>query len=273
MATERFTVTSADGVDISAQKAGAGPALLLVHGALLNATLSWGAVLPKFAERFTVYAMDRRGRAPSGDAQEYSIANEAEDIASVVKAIAGPVIVLFHSYGALASLDALDQLTTVSHLILYEPPVALKPRDPAIVANLERALEAGDRAGLVTAFLRDQIGVPPDRIAMMTSSPIWPVVLQIAPTLPRESRAVNTYRPSTERLASWKTPTTVLLGSETVGLLRDAAYYVCDAIPGCRMVVLEGQGHGAMLDAPEFFAAKVSELITTPKGSSSHTAD
>ena len=85
MTTERFTVKSADGVEISVQKAGAGPALLLVHGSLLNGLLSWGAVLPKFAEHFTVYAMDRRGRAPSGDAQQYSIQNEADDIAAVVE--------------------------------------------------------------------------------------------------------------------------------------------------------------------------------------------
>jgi pimeloyl-ACP methyl ester carboxylesterase len=70
--------------------------MLLVHGSLLNGTLSWGAVIPKFADRFTVYTMDRRGRAPSGDAQEYSIANEADDIVSVVDAIGGPVVVLAH---------------------------------------------------------------------------------------------------------------------------------------------------------------------------------
>ena len=151
-------------------------------------------------------------------------------------------------------------MATVSHLILYEPPVALKPRDPAIVANLERALEANDREQLVTVFLRDQIGVPPDVIARMAASPIWPIVLQIAPTLPRETRGVNTYTPSPQRLANWKTPTTVLLGSETVGLLRDAAFFVRDAIPGCRLVILEGQGHGAMLDAPEFFANKILEI-------------
>ena len=130
MATERFTVPSKDGVEISVQKAGSGPALLLIHGALLNGSLSWGAVLPKLAEHFTVYAMDRRGRAPSGDAKEYSIANEADDIAAVVDAIGGPVVMLAHSYGALATLEALDQLKTVSHLILYEPPVTFEAGRP-----------------------------------------------------------------------------------------------------------------------------------------------
>ncbi len=262
MTTERFTVASSDGVEISVQEAGSGPALLLVHGALFNGTLSWGSVLPKLAEHFTVYVMDRRGRAPSGDSTEYSISKEADDISSVVGAIGGPVVVLAHSYGALAALDALDRLKNVSHLILYEPPVALKPGDPTIAANLERALEANDREQIVTIFLRDQIGAPPDRIAKLRSSPIWTTVLEIASTLPRETRTVNGYRASSERLANWKTPTTLLLGSVTAGMLRDAAFFVRDAIPGCRMVILEGHGHGAMLDAPNVFTNKILEIAT-----------
>jgi pimeloyl-ACP methyl ester carboxylesterase len=263
MAIERSTVRSADGVEISLQKTGAGPALLLIHGALLDGSLSWGAVLPRFAERFTVYAMDRRGRPPSGDARQYSIASEVADVVSVLDAIGGPVVVLSHSYGALVSLAALDRLRHVSHLILYEPPVTREGSrhdSERVLTNLDRALAAEDREQIVTVFLRDQVGVPVDRIAAMQSSPIWPAVLEISPTLPRESRAVNTYRPSAELLANWKSPTTVLLGSQTGGLLRDAAYFVRDAIPGCRMVVLEGQGHGAMLDAPDYFADKILEI-------------
>ncbi len=260
MTTERLTVSSKDGVEISIQKAGSGPALLLIHGALLNGTLSWGAVLGKLAERFTVYAMDRRGRVPSGDAKEYSISKEADDIAAVVDAIGGPVAVLAHSYGGLATLEALNRLKTISHLMLYEPPVALQPVESDAVANMERALAAKDYAELVTAFLRDQIRAPADRIAMMKTSPIWPIVLEISPTLPRESRTVNTHRLSHERLANWKAPTTVLLGSVTAGMLKDAAFFVRDTIPGCRLVILEGQGHGAMLDAPDFFAAKILEI-------------
>jgi pimeloyl-ACP methyl ester carboxylesterase len=260
MATERFTVLSKDGVEISVQKVGSGPALLLIHGALLNGPISWGLVLPKLAERFTVYAMDRRGRAPSGDAKEYSISNEADDIAAVADAIAGPVVVLAHSYGGLAALEALDRLKTVSHLILYEPAFALHPGDPAIAAKLDRALEANDREELVTRFLLDQIRVPEDQLGGMKSSPIWPVVLQISPTLPRETRTVNTYNASRERFANWKAPTTVLLGSVTTGMLKDAAFFVHDAIPGSRLVILEGHGHGAMMQSPDFFANKILEI-------------
>jgi pimeloyl-ACP methyl ester carboxylesterase len=260
MATERFAVRSSDGVEISVQKAGSGPALLLVHGSLVTGAVSWGAVLPKLAEHFTVHAMDRRGRPLSSDAQAYSILNEADDIASVAAAAGKPVTVLAHSYGGLATLAALDRLPSVSHLMLYEPPVTLKPVETDVVANLDRALASGHLEQVITIFLRDQVGVPLEQVLRMKASPIWPVALQVSPTLPREARAVNTYRLSTENLANWTIPTTVLLGGKTAGLLREAAFFVRDTIPGCRMVILEGQGHGAMLDAPDFFASKILEI-------------
>lgn len=262
---ERFTVESSGNVGISVMKAGTGPALLLIHGALLNATLSWAAVLPKLAQHFTVYAMDRRGRAPSGDAEDYSISLEAGDIVRVIEAIGQPVTVLAHSYGALATLEALDDLKMgVAQLILYEPPITLAPRPDVdkVMLDMESALQANDREKIATVFLRDQIGAPPERLDAFRSSPIWPLILQIAPTLPRESRAVNTPRDLAERLAHCNIPTTMLLGTETQGRMRDSSIFVSKAIPGGRLVMLEGQGHAAMMEAPDFFAGKIVEIAS-----------
>ncbi len=262
---ERFTVTSGD-VGISVQRTGTGPALLLIHGALLNATVFWGPVLPRVAGHFTVYAMDRRGREPSGDAEEYSFSMEADDIVRVAESIGQPVNVLAHSYGALLTLEALDRFKSVPQLVLYEPPVTLSPEgrqdSEKIQADMEDALQRGDREEVVRMFLCDQVGEPQERLAAFQSSPIWPLVLQIAPTLPREVRAVNTYRAWTERLANCKIPTTMLLGSETTTPeLRDGSIFVSKAIPGCRLVMVEGQGHAAMLDAPDFFADKILDVF------------
>ena len=268
----RFTVRSNDGVEISVQKAGAGPALLLVHGSLLNGAISWGPMIPALAQRFTVYAMDRRGRAPSGDAKQYSIANEADDIAAVVNSIGAPVAVLGHSYGARAALEALDQLKNVSHLILYEPPITFETGNLGPLASMDQALQAGDRERILITFLIEQVQMPPESLTNMKSSPLWPIILEISPTLARESRTVNTRRLPTQPLAHWNVPTTILLGSETVGMLRDAAFFVQKAIPGCRMVILQGHGHRANMDAPDYLAAKIIEVLTAPSRSSSHTA-
>ncbi len=264
---ERLSVRSTDGVEISVQKAGSGPALLLIHGALLNGSISWGAVMPQFAQHFTVFAMDRRGRAPSGDGKDYSLSLEADDIAAVVaavvQAIGQPVTLLAHSYGALATLDALERLNGVTQVILYEPPVLVAPlgeQSDRIQANMDRALAASDRAEVVTTFLRDQVQAPAERLAGFQSSPIWPVVLEIASTLPRESRTVNTYRSWDDRLSKCTLPVTLLLGSETTPMLKEGSIYVSKTIPGCRLVVLEGQGHAAMMEAPDLFVAKVLEV-------------
>lgn len=262
MAVERFAVKSADGAEISVLKSGSGPALLLVHGALLNVAMSWFAVLPRLAERFTVYAMDRRGRPPSGDGKEYSIALEAGDITSVIAAIREPVTVLAHSYGALVTLVAVPSLKSVTQLVLYEPPGIIPgPESTDAVQKMERALEAGNREEIVTLFLRDQIGAPPEMLAGFKQSPVWPAVLEISSTLPRESRTVNSSPLSVDSLKSCRIPTVILAGSETKGRMREGVDLLGKTIPGCRMVILEGQGHSAMLQAPELFAEKVFEAI------------
>jgi len=261
--SERFSVRSADGVEISVQKTGSGPALLLIHGALVNANISWGLVTPQLAQHFTVYAMDRRGRAPSGDSKEYSLSREADDIVAVVAAIGEPVRLLGHSYGALATLDALERLKGVTQVMLYEPPVIVAPlgaQADEILANLERAMAAGDNAQVVTIFLRDQVEAPEERLAGFESSPLWPIVMQIAPTLPRETRTVNTYRSWDERLAKCTLPVSLLLGSETNPMLKEGCMYLSKAIPGSRLVVLQGQGHAANMDAPDYFVTKVLEV-------------
>jgi pimeloyl-ACP methyl ester carboxylesterase len=264
--TERFRVPSGDGVEISVQKAGSGPRLLLVHGALLNGTLSWGAVLPKLAERFTVYAMDRRGRAPSGDAAAYSLDIEADDILHVARAIGATLKVLGHSYGALATMAAEGRFETVEQAILYEPALMLEPRAEDVAARMQAALDAGERQQVVTVFLRDQARVPPENLTRLESSPMWPTILEVSSTLPREVREVNTQRSWTERLAKWKTPVTMLLGTETSSSLRESAKFISGAIPGCRLVTLEGQAHSAMLEAPDLFVSKVLEIAASKTG-------
>src|SRR5579859_6617587 len=96
-------VASKDGVRIAVECAGAGPTLLLVHGGTGDRT-RWTPMFPMLSQRFRVCAMDRRGHGLSGDRTDYSLRKEAEDVASVVDALPGPVFVLGHSYGGVAAL-------------------------------------------------------------------------------------------------------------------------------------------------------------------------
>src|SRR5579871_4413329 len=97
------TIRSKDGTMIAFQRSGTGPPLVLAHGTTADHT-RWAPVLPAFEQYFTVYAPDRRGRGDSGDAEQYVIEWEFEDIVALVSSIDEPVFLLGHSYGALCSL-------------------------------------------------------------------------------------------------------------------------------------------------------------------------
>src|SRR4051794_20276666 len=65
-------VMSADGTPIVYDRAGQGPAVILVDGALCSRAQGPMPELAKqLASQFTVYNYDRRGRGDSGDAEAY----------------------------------------------------------------------------------------------------------------------------------------------------------------------------------------------------------
>jgi pimeloyl-ACP methyl ester carboxylesterase len=63
--TTRHVVASLDGTPIGFQSRGCGPSLLVVHGAL-GTSDDLATLAEALSERFSVHAMDRRGRGMSG---------------------------------------------------------------------------------------------------------------------------------------------------------------------------------------------------------------
>jgi pimeloyl-ACP methyl ester carboxylesterase len=113
-------VGSNDGTTIVFRRSGAGPPLVLVHGTT-GAHWRFSFLAPVLAERFTVYAVERRGRGESGDAEAYAIEREFEDVAAVVDSLDEPATLFGHSYGATVSLGAALLMQNLRTLILYEP--------------------------------------------------------------------------------------------------------------------------------------------------------
>ena len=125
------TVIARDGTKLACWRGGQDPPLLLVHGSVSDTTI-WSLVQPALEKRFTVHAMNRRGREGSGALVECSLEREFEDVAAVVDSIGEPVHVLGHSFGALCALGAALKTNFVRSLMLYEPP----PPDPQLLAAL-----------------------------------------------------------------------------------------------------------------------------------------
>ena len=111
------TVRSTDGTTIAYTRAGQGPALILVDGALCSR--SFGP-MPKLAAQltphFTVYTYDRRGRGASGDTPPYAVGREVDDIEALVELAGDGETVLVHgtSSGAALALEAAKRIPAIA---------------------------------------------------------------------------------------------------------------------------------------------------------------
>ena len=258
-------VTAPDGMQIAYQRAGDGPPLVLVHGTADDHSL-WSALLPTLAERFTVYAIDRRGRGASGayDAATYAIEDEFADVAAVVDAIGEPAYLLGHSYGALCSLEGALRTDNLRKLVLYEPPILIGEPfiPPEAVTGLEALLAAGDWEEVLLTFAREFAQVPEEEITAFRATPEWQASVEAAPTIVAEVRAVKDYLFDPARFRELTTPTLLLQGSESPPYMKAATEAVAAALPQDRLTILAGQGHLAMYTAPDLFLEKVIGFLT-----------
>lgn len=260
------TVVSVDGTLIAFERSGTGPPLVLVHGTS-SAGARWRPIVPPFEERFTVYTVDRRGRGASGDADEYAIEREFEDIAAVVDAIGEPVNLLGHSFGALCVLEAALLTNNVGELILYEPymPISDPPLyDREVLDRFQRLLDAGDREGVVTSMFRELLSMPAHEVEDLRALPTWPARVAAAHTIVRESWGELDYQFEAGHFADLRIPTLLLLGSDTLPALELVTRRLDEALPNSRIAVLPGQQHLAMMTAPDLFVRQVLAFLEEP---------
>lgn len=255
-------VTASDGTPITYQRHGAGPPLLLVHGTTADHR-SWAAVEPLLEPHFVLYEIDRRGRGESGDALDYSLAREADDIIAVIEAIGRPVNLLGHSYGALCCLEAALLTDRIDRLILYEPGlatgIALYP--PGVPERMQALIDGGDLEEAMLVMFREVVGMPEHELAEYRRSPLWVARLPLATTIPREMAVELAYRFDAGRFAGLRTPALLLSGGDSPAALRRATELVAAALPDSTVVTLPGQGHIAYRTAPELFAGEVLRFL------------
>jgi pimeloyl-ACP methyl ester carboxylesterase len=238
----------------------------MVHGAG-SARWSFDLVRPHVEGRFTVWALDRRGRGDSEDGDRYSLEREFADVEAVVREAGSglPDVFLFgHSYGALVAAGAAARLGRLAALALYEPPMGGVLADGAWIDRYQAHIAGGERAEAVRAFMRDVGGYRPDEIDAMEGTPAWEARLEIAPTAVRELRAERELELDSLSLR-WlhQMRCVLMLGSESPDWARRSTDAFAATILGSEVRVLEGHGHGANLSGPELVAAELERLLPT----------
>jgi pimeloyl-ACP methyl ester carboxylesterase len=245
--------TSADGTSIAFERAGSGPALVLVDGALCSRESGPGRPLSaQLADRFTVYLYDRRGRGESGDAAGSTPEREFEDLAAIV-AVARETSDVAHVAGqssgaGLVYRAAASGALQATRIAGYESPwirSADATDDPGWKTTLEQKLAARDAGGAVGFFMVDMVGAPAFVPLMMKTlmRGIWKKLTAIAPTLPYDAAVMGTFAVPAAELADITTPTLVLGGTKGKQNMKDAVAATAAAIPGSRLEWLAGQTH------------------------------
>jgi len=115
---------SADGTSISYRTIGAGPAIVVVPGALGMAK-DFDGFARELAGRFTIHTIDRRGRGESGpQGDDYSIEKECEDIQAVYNATDAQFL-FGHSFGGFVVLETARRDARIRKFAVYEPGMSI----------------------------------------------------------------------------------------------------------------------------------------------------
>jgi pimeloyl-ACP methyl ester carboxylesterase len=218
--------------------------LLLVHGSVVNAELTWNAQKP-LAERFDLVTPNRRGFPPGGDVERVDFEDEARWLEPFLEPgthVAG------HSYGGvIALLAAARRPELVRSLTVVEPPAFGIARGldgvDAYVARLDELwASALEPEPFLRAFMAT-IGAP------VPSGRFNAALLQGARTLRVERPPQEAEIPLAELKVA---PFRILAVS---GAHEPAFEAVCDVLAeqaGAERAVLPGAGHSVQRLGPPF---------------------
>jgi pimeloyl-ACP methyl ester carboxylesterase len=228
------------------------PPLLLVHGATADHT-TWRAAGPLFAASRRVFAIDRRGRGASGDAPDYAIDREYEDLAAVADALAADlgadaVDVLGHSYGGRCALGASLLTPRIRRVVVYEGapvPAGMSYRPEGLVDAVRAALARGKNEAALTTFLAGIVGMSDAELDAYRANPVWPARVAAAHTILRELEAEASPAASLEALGRVRAPVLLLLGSTSRSPFRVGTEALAARLADARIHVIEGAAHAA----------------------------
>lgn len=240
-------VKSRDGTKLAYDVYGNGPALIYITGA--SCFRSFKPILQdakKFAEEFTVYNYDRRGRGDSGDTSPYSVEREVEDIEAMVDAAGGKANLYGHSSGAVLALEAaLKMPDKIDKVVLYDPAYVHDEREKDSYDELSQKVQAflvaGKNKAAMKTFLKG-IGMPSVFVVLLPLFPGWKTMVALAPTLAYDI-ALTKDLPPVDRASHVAVPILITIGEKSPDSIQKAAQQLDQAIPQASLIRIPGQDH------------------------------
>lgn len=247
------SVTSADGTEIAYKQTGNGPPLVLIHGGGGSQSL-WNSIQPHLASDATVVVPERRGHGDSGDAEDYSLEREVDDMCAVINSIDGDPVVFGHSFGGLCALEA-AQKAPVDRLILYEPALLTGEHrhDANLADKMEELIDAGEQRQAIKLYLREAANIDNVKDQPLES------FIDLADVIIRQNRAIEQYHLNDNLDIS--VPTLLLMSETGPEHLRDGVRTLHETLSNSQLIELDNLSHIGVLSNPERVASEIRSFM------------
>jgi len=235
----------------SAQTAGPKPTIVLVHGAFAD-TSSWNGVIAELArDGYPTLAVANPLRSLAGDAAY---------VATLVKAVKGPVVLVGHSYAGAVISVAADGLPNVKSLVFVD---AFEP-EPG-----ETSLELTGRfpGSTLGATLAPPVDLPGGGQDLYVQQDRFPA--QFGADLPEAETRVMAVeqRPVTQSAlaegasaAAWRSiPSWSIYGTADVSIPPAALIFMAQRAHARKIVAVTGASHLTLVSHPDQVAAVIED--------------
>jgi pimeloyl-ACP methyl ester carboxylesterase len=252
-----------NGLSVAYQRAGHGPALVLLHG-FTHDSRAWRPQIEGLADQFTVIAWDAPGAGQSADPPEpFGIEDWAECLTGFLDAagVHQADIVGLSWGGLLAQEFYRRHAARVRSLVLADTYAGWKGSLPEPVPEERLAACLRDSSlppnAFVPRYLPGMFGTSPsqevrDELARIMSD-FHPVGFRLMAT-------ALAHADTRDLLSNIHVSTLLVWGDADVRSPMTVAHQMRDAIPGARLAVIAGAGHVSNLEEPARFNAEVREF-------------
>ena len=255
--------TQVKGLSVAYQRAGSGPALVLLHGFTLDSR-SWRPQIAGLSDRFTVIAWDAPGAGQSQDPPAtFGIGDWADALAGLLDS-AGiqRAHVVGLSWGGLLAQEFYRRYPShVISLVLADTYAGWKGSLPAPLPD--QRLDAAIKDSLLSPgeFVQKYLpGMFGDAAAPEIRKELGDIMAEFHPAGFRLMATALAKADTREFLSTIKVPTLLIWGDADKRAPLDAGRAIRDAIPAARLEIIPGAGHLSNLERAAEFNTMVRDF-------------
>ncbi|MBK5289554.1 MAG: alpha/beta hydrolase [Acidimicrobiia bacterium] len=253
-----------DGLRIAFERAGSGPALVLLHGAVCDSRV-WREELDDFSSDYTVVAWEAPGCGSSEDPPEsFRLGEYAHCLAGLIEALhlSRPHL-LGHSWGSGLALELCRQRPGVAascSLVGGYAGWAGSLPESEVTRRLEFALHIAELAD--GEFDPGSMpGLFSSRMPAHRAQELARIMADIRPVGTRAMARAFAEADLRDALGAILVPAVVLCGDEDERSPRSVGEALHAALPRSTLVVLRGLGHEMFLEAPDVVRHAVRSFL------------